>query len=347
MRAEIVYSPTAVAANAIPFALIAKASYLDADGDMTGGAAHMGGSVSWAVVDSPGRTITQVLAQEGKLDNTAGTILFATVGHNQIASNGGTISNAYITHSKIIANAGTITNCYGFYGEVDNNAGTITKYVHVGMPSLASVAGGGTITARYFLEGLDPGATSSILGTVTLAHGAEIAAPAHPGIAANRYYTAPHKAITPVAMTANLLHAIPFFCPQRKTFTKIGFQVTTLTAGNARLGIYKSGSNGGPTTLILDAGAISTGTTGVKEITISQQLEPGLYFLAIVTDNTCTINWHESDAGWFTMMYGATTATAVNELCMYVIQAYGALPSTYGTPVLLASTFEPHVWLRA
>jgi hypothetical protein len=347
IRGELTFTPAAAAPNSIPFGMIGKVNYLNGVGDMTGGAAHIGGMLGWIVVNSPGRTVTQVLALEGKVDNTAGTILFATAGHNQISSNAGTISNAYITHSKIIGNAGSIGNCYGFYGEIDNNAGTITKYVHVGMPSFASVPGGGSITARYFLEGLDPGATSTILGTITGSHGAEIAAPAHPGIAANRYYTAPHTAIAPVAMTANLMFAVPFFCPQRKTFTKIGFEVTTAVAGNARLGVYRSGGDGGPVSLALDAGAISTGTTGVKEITISQQLEPGLYFLAIVTDNASTINWHASDPGWFTMMLGATTATAVNELSMYVIQAYGALPATYGTPVLLASTYEPHVWLRA
>lgn len=66
------------------------------------------------------------------------------------------------------------------------------------------------------------------------------------------------------------------------TFDRIGIEVTT--GGSAtcalRLGIY-NGAGGVPTSVLLDAGTVDGTTTGAKEITISQTLARGYYFLAL------------------------------------------------------------------
>lgn len=56
---------------------------------------------------------------------------------------------------------------------------------------------------------------------------------------------------------------------------------TAVASSVFRMGIYSSDANGRPAGLLLDAGTVSTATTGQKTITISQVLAPGLYWLAI------------------------------------------------------------------
>ena len=85
-------------------------------------------------------------------------------------------------------------------------------------------------------------------------------------------------------ITANRLYAYPFSVPVTTTFDRIAIQVTTAAAGSARLGIYADNGAIYPGALILDAGTVNTGTTGTKEIEISQSLSPGLYWLVFVTN---------------------------------------------------------------
>jgi len=100
-----------------------------------------------------------------------------------------------------------------------------------------------------------------------------------------------HYSITAtVALAANQLEAFPIVVSRDMTFDRIAIEVTTLAdPSNIRLGIYNNGTNLYPGTLLLDAGAVSGATTGVKTITISQQLVKGIYFLAIVADATPTV----------------------------------------------------------
>lgn len=84
---------------------------------------------------------------------------------------------------------------------------------------------------------------------------------------------------------------IPIFISAKTTFDRIGvfLQTAAGTTGTVRLGIY-SDSSGVPGTLVLDAGTAGT-TTGAgasKEITISQQLTPGMYWLSAQSESTGT-----------------------------------------------------------
>ena len=88
--------------------------------------------------------------------------------------------------------------------------------------------------------------------------------------------------------TANTINYVPFFCRQKTTFTRIGIQVTSALGTNARLGIYNA-ANGIPTSLLLDCGTVSTASIGEKEATISQTLNVGFYFLAVVADANVTV----------------------------------------------------------
>ena len=81
---------------------------------------------------------------------------------------------------------------------------------------------------------------------------------------------------------ANRLVFSPFFCPETRTFDRIGCGITVLfSPSTVALGIWKNDRAGipGPGTLVLDAGTVDSSTTGYKEITISEELSPGLYWL--------------------------------------------------------------------
>lgn len=100
-------------------------------------------------------------------------------------------------------------------------------------------------------------------------------------------------ALTTGAPTANVLRAFPFIAPNRDaSISQIAFNVTTLLAGNARIGIYDTISNTNlyPDNCLADSGNISTGSTGVKTFNCTIQTKPSaLYWLAMVSSAAPTL----------------------------------------------------------
>lgn len=94
-----------------------------------------------------------------------------------------------------------------------------------------------------------------------------------------------------VALAANTLYAFPLLMNGTGTWTTLATNITaTGTALNLRLGIFKSGTDSLPSTLLIEAGAASAGTLGTKQIAFTQVLTPGLYYGVIVADGTVTVN---------------------------------------------------------
>lgn len=130
----------------------------------------------------------------------------------------------------------------------------------------------------------------------------------------------------------NFLAAVPFEVGQTTTFIRIGCDVTVAVASSTlRFGIYTADiddSGGAPGTLILDAGTVSSATTGLKEITISQQLTPGLYWVAVVAQagaSAPTIRTMTSGSP-----YVSSTSGVANNLWSK-LSVSGALPNPFGT----------------
>jgi hypothetical protein len=86
------------------------------------------------------------------------------------------------------------------------------------------------------------------------------------------------------------LNYTPVIVPRDLTVDRIAIYVTTAsgTAGAfARLGLYNSTVTGTISTLLVDAGTVTTDVIGVREIAISQPLTAGMYWTAIwVKDGT-------------------------------------------------------------
>jgi hypothetical protein len=108
------------------------------------------------------------------------------------------------------------------------------------------------------------------------------------------YYTPPIMSSTSnLTYSANTTYYLPFFVRQTYTFTRIAFNTgsTSVTGtGLVRLGIYNNNSSTDqPSTVLLDAGTVSVTANNTQyTITISQQLNPGVYWLALNTITTPT-----------------------------------------------------------
>jgi len=147
-----------------------------------------------------------------------------------------------------------------------------------------------------------------------------------------RYYTMSATACTApttLALTANRLYALPFLISGTHTFIRIAIAVSTLLAGTARLGIY-SNTTGDvyPNALILDAGEVSTSTTGLKEIVINWSPTPGLYWLSLVSSVACTVR-AVAVAGAMPILGLDATLAAAHGDSWYVAYTYGVLPNPY------------------
>lgn len=100
------------------------------------------------------------------------------------------------------------------------------------------------------------------------------------------------SAATTVARLANTQYYSPWWCPMSVTLDRIAVQVTTLQASaNARIGIYSSGTDGGPGSLLVDAGEIDCSTTGVKTLTISQAVVGATYYWLSMANETASVSY--------------------------------------------------------
>jgi hypothetical protein len=135
------------------------------------------------------------------------------------------------------------------------------------------------------------------------------------------------------SVAADTLYAAPITIEHRAIFTALCVEVTTLAAGNVRMGIYNNNPSAAyPSSLVVDGGAASTDSTGFKEITISQALTPGMYWLVAVYDATPTIRRLTGNAHTVGAKLG-TNQAADSSGDMYsmvsVALPYGALPSIF------------------
>lgn len=160
------------------------------------------------------------------------------------------------------------------------------------------------------------------------------------GYAAGRYYFPGPTSTATATLAANTLYCAPFVNLQKQSFTKLGVEVTTAAGTNGRLGVY-NWANGLPTTLLLDAGAVSDASTGYKEITgLGLTLNPGLYGLAFLPDGAVTVRVTAASGNPFLaqLALGASGSDLASELTLSVAQSYGALPSNFpASPSYLAA----------
>jgi hypothetical protein len=150
--------------------------------------------------------------------------------------------------------------------------------------------------------------------------------------------------LTVGAVAANTLYAHPFNVPQAVTYTVVSIEVTTFATGNARLGVYANNA-GVPGALILDAGAVSTGTAnGEKTIAISLARNPGKVWLAAVFDAAPSVRLMTSASGLHWL--GASSGTDTNiHMGVSVAFTYAALPDPFTAGSVLYIGNFPRIML--
>lgn len=125
-----------------------------------------------------------------------------------------------------------------------------------------------------------------------------------PAYVAGQYYYCNSYAATSTGASANgVLRVSPWVVTGSVVVDRLFIELTSAGDANSvvRLGIWANDSSTGkPSTLVLDAGTISTGsgnagnvtggTPGVYEIAVSKALTPGLYWVGAVTQGVSVTN---------------------------------------------------------
>ena len=118
----------------------------------------------------------------------------------------------------------------------------------------------------------------------------------------------------------------------------------TLGAGLARAAIYNTNTNGFPSTLIADGGDVDVSTTGEKEAVISAALQPGMYWIIVVSNVAVTLG-----AGTTSSLAHGGTGSSSFIRNWTASMTYGAFSSDLSaqtwTPVTSGVSVAP--WLRA
>jgi hypothetical protein len=136
----------------------------------------------------------------------------------------------------------------------------------------------------------------------------------------------------------------PIFIPTQKSFNRIGVDVTTTrTTTTINLGIYGADAQGQPLGLIADYGTVDASLSGLQEITISELLDPGWYWLAYLALGS-TAPSVRANASSLPMVTTTSTSTA-NALSGYQATGLTALPSLWSGTTAVA--VAPRILLKA
>jgi hypothetical protein len=145
-------------------------------------------------------------------------------------------------------------------------------------------------------------------------------------------------------MVANTIYASPLMCP-RGTLDRMAFSVTASASGTIRHGIYVAASESDPylSTLLVDSGAISVSTTGLKTTTISVDILPAkMYWMVMQTSANApdTTAFATAFDVWYGLLGRTTWATSGDWLSagFRMARTDAALPSTF--PAFASATWE-------
>jgi len=139
---------------------------------------------------------------------------------------------------------------------------------------------------------------------------------------------------------------IPVFVSKATTFIRIGVYVQVLQVGGLiRLGIYAN-NNGVPGVRLLNAGTISTTTTGAKEIVINTPLARGAYWLAARAEGPGTAELLTIDPaqGWSSPFGDLSSGLGVGGRPLVGVTGAWADPAT--APTLLLPVNYMAIFLR-
>jgi hypothetical protein len=147
----------------------------------------------------------------------------------------------------------------------------------------------------------------------------------------------------------NIAYYSPIYVKNTTSFDRIGIRTSSAFSGSAsvRVGIYANGTDGKPSSLILDAGTVTASATNTLYlITINQSLNEGVYYLAMAQQTTPTVaGYLGSNATFNTLFGGATLTTSLGDFIngYYQNSVSGAFATASVTG---AQAVMPYTYLR-
>jgi hypothetical protein len=289
-------------------------------------------------------TVTSIATNNGI---TGGTITTTgTVGltgqalalHN-LATNGvivrtgaGTVAGRTITAGTGI----TVTNGDGVSGNPSTAlTGQALALHNLATNGIIARTGSGTVSARTITAGSNVSITNGdgVSGNPTIS--AIGFKPIFTG-ASGVYFPYYNAALENAILFGAYVYATPVLIDRSISVDRISFLTQFSGTGDVRLGIYDS-SNGLPNSRVLDAGTVNvpSTTTAAFEITISQSLSAGLYFLAITSNsNVGGVVSYANGNGMLCASAQAGMSTDDKGSCIRTSATHsGNLPSTFGAAV--------------
>lgn len=279
------------------------------------------------ILDSAGRASIWGTGTYKEVVRTSADVLISTKDSVTLGNdiNDGTVTNTMLANMAANTVKARSASTSGVPSDVALTASTLLGVGSTGNVAAISLSGGLSMS----------GAVLSSLSPQFISH------------RTGNYYPPANFGANPTTAfttTVNRLTAVPFFVPETKTYTRIGVNIDTAVASNIRLGIYNNGA-GVPSTLVLDAGVVSAGTTGLKEVTISQSLAAGTYWLAYVSDGTSQLS--ACQYGSVLPLLGNNPASILDiYTSLYVALTYGALPASFGTAIYRGAVAAPFIGLK-
>lgn len=173
---------------------------------------------------------------------------------------------------------------------------------------------------------------------------------------ADAWYAPGAPASSASAVAANRHYAIPVPIDRAVTIKGVGIQCTTLSAGNARIGIYADSGAMAPGALVAYNNAnISTGATGFLSgvFDTNPRLSRGIYWFTTVFSGTPVVHAARGDnPGIYSQMvrlYGSDTGAnaATGWFALYAALTFGVPPATFGAATFNAGTNSPVVFWQA
>lgn len=136
--------------------------------------------------------------------------------------------------------------------------------------------------------------------------------------------------------TSANMYFTPMLFARRTVLDRVVLTVATAgTTGTvSRVGLYTADPvTFAPTTLVTDFGSVATDTTGTKEITTSQTVDPGLWWFAVAQSNTVTYSCPVAGASppYSTNVWSPGNQPYVTPNVSGTGVASGSMPSSAGT----------------
>ncbi|MEM5854469.1 MAG: hypothetical protein QW228_08950 [Candidatus Aenigmatarchaeota archaeon] len=153
---------------------------------------------------------------------------------------------------------------------------------------------------------------------------------------AARYHTMAFGGATgTLAVGANTLRVLPFLVAKTTRFDRIAIHVTTAASGTTvLLGMYDD-ENVYPKNLIASFGTVDSASTGLRELSINLTLEPGLYWLALISNGNPTLGGVAASA--CPAILGGTTPNETPANSYYITQTTQTLPHPFPNGASVAS----------